>query len=80
MFAEGPEGTVALTPLGATLASDQPGSVRDLGIMWMETHYEPFGQLIHTARTGEAAATHFYGEPFFNWLARDPARPESSSG
>jgi len=24
--------------------------VRDLALTWMETHYEPFGALVHTIR------------------------------
>jgi hypothetical protein len=61
----------AATPLGATLASGTPGSMRDMAIMWMETHYLPFSELLHTVRTGECGATHHYGEPFFDWLSRD---------
>jgi hypothetical protein len=38
----------------------------------METHEAPFGQFLHTAITGESAATHYYGEPFFHWIAKSP--------
>jgi hypothetical protein len=62
----------AATPLGTTLASDVPGSMRDLALTWMETHYAPFGDLLHTATTGEPAATHHYGMPFFTWMAEHP--------
>lgn len=58
--------------LGAVLASDAPGSMRDLALMWMETHYAPFGELIDTIRTGANAATRHYGQPFFNWLGSNP--------
>jgi O-methyltransferase domain/Dimerisation domain len=61
-----------LTPLGETLTADSPTSMRDLAIMWMETHYEPFGGLLGTVRTGRCAATEFYGQPFFTWLADHP--------
>jgi hypothetical protein len=40
----------------------------------METHYGPFGDLLHTVRTGEPAANKYYGEPWFNWVAKDPER------
>jgi hypothetical protein len=76
LFEETPDDGYALTPLGRTLATDDPGSVRDLAITWMETHYAPFGDLLHTVRTGESAATHFYGQPFFTWLASDPEKVE----
>jgi hypothetical protein len=65
-------GRYALTPLGATLVSDAPGSVRDLALMWMETHYAPFGDLIGAVRTGRPAADAYYGMPFFSWLAGQP--------
>ena len=37
----------ALTPLGQTLSQDSQASMRDLAIMWMETHHGPFGDLPH---------------------------------
>jgi len=61
-----------LTPLGSTLVSDAPGSMRDLALMWMETHYAPFARLTDTVRTGRTAATEHYGMPFFSWLGQDP--------
>jgi O-methyltransferase domain/Dimerisation domain len=70
----------AVTPLGATLAEGTPGSVRDLALTWMETHYAPFGLLLETARTGEPAATRYYGRPFFQWLARDPEQVARFTG
>lgn len=57
------------TPLGATLMSDGEGSMRELALMWMETHYAPFAGLLGTVRTGRPAATEYYGRPFFAWLA-----------
>src|SRR5215469_16944983 len=42
VFTEPEPGVFALTPLGSTLTRSQPGSMRDLAIMWMETHYAPF--------------------------------------
>jgi hypothetical protein len=38
VFTELEPGVFALTPLGQTLTSGQPGSMRDLAIMWMDTH------------------------------------------
>jgi O-methyltransferase domain/Dimerisation domain len=72
VFTEPEPGVFALTPLGQTLATGQPGSMRDLAITWMETHYAPFGDLTHTIRTGQPAAEHVYGQPFFTWLAHHP--------
>lgn len=72
VFSETAPDTFGLTPLGSTLVSDQPGSMRDLALMWMETHYAPFAELLGTVRTGESAATIHYGRPFFEWLAGQP--------
>ena len=70
------DGKVQATSLGLTLAEGHPGSVRDIALFWMETHYAPFGELLHTATTGESAATHYYGKPFLNWTASSPATVE----
>ena len=48
--------------------------------MWMETHYVPFADLIHTVRTGQAAAEHRYGEPFFTWLSHHPEHAARFTG
>ena len=48
VFTEPEPGVFALNPLGQMLTSSQPGSMRDLAIMFMETHYAPFGELTHT--------------------------------
>jgi len=72
-------GIVEATPLGATLAEGHPGSVRDVALFWMETHYAPFGELLHTAMTGENAATQHYGKPFFDWISGFPELVELQS-
>ncbi|MFY9930550.1 MAG: methyltransferase [Streptosporangiaceae bacterium] len=72
VFTEPEPGVFALNPLGQLLASGQPGSMRDVVIMFMETHYAPFGDLLDTIRTGQPAAERFYGQPFFAWLAQHP--------
>ena len=60
--------SVHLTDLGTTLTSGTPGSLRDFARYWMKTHYSPFSELLQTARTGETAATHYFGKPFFEWV------------
>jgi len=73
VFQEVEPDSFALTPLGTTLTKTSPFSLRDMNLMAMETLYAPFGDLLHTAKTGEPAAKHYYGESFWEWLA---ARPE----
>ena len=80
VFTEPGPGVFALTPLGRTLTSSQPGSMRDVAIMFMETHYAPFAELTHTIRTGQPAAEQFYGQPFFSWLSRHPEQAERFTG
>jgi hypothetical protein len=72
VFTESEPGVFALTPLGRTLTSDEPGSMRDVALMWMETHYDPFGRLLDTLKTGVTAADLHYGAPFFDWISHYP--------
>jgi len=65
---------VSITPIGATLSETHPRSLHAFARMWMETHYLPFSELIHTVHVGEPAGNKYFGEPFFDWLARDNAR------
>jgi hypothetical protein len=80
VFTEPEPGVFALTPLGQTLTSSHPSSLRDLAIMFMETHYAPFADLIHTVRTGQPAAEHLYGQPFFTWLSHHPEQATRYTG
>ena len=68
--------TVTVTDLGRTLADGPPDSVRGLARYWMKTHYAPFGDLLHTARTGEIAAAKHLGRPFFEWISESPQLAE----
>jgi O-methyltransferase domain len=57
VFTQSDDGLFGLTPLGETLTSGSPASMRDLAITWMETHYEPFGRLLAHILRGAPAAT-----------------------
>jgi hypothetical protein len=74
VFRQLPNDAVESTALGATLSARGPESVRDAALFWMETHYLPFNELLHTIRTGEPAADRYYGQPFFDWIIKDPER------
>ena len=76
VFTEPEPGVFDLTPLGQTLTSGQPGSMRDLVLMFTETHYAPFGELLHAIRIGQPAAEHCCGEPFFTWLSHHPGQAD----
>ena len=70
------DGIVEVTDLGEVLADGVPGSARGIIRYWMATHYAPYGDLMHTIRTGEPAATHYLGKPFFDWISERPAMVE----
>lgn len=63
---------VQLTPMGMLLSRTHPASLRALTMFWMETHYLPFSELLHTAQTGENAAQRYLGKPFFEWVRQYP--------
>jgi hypothetical protein len=79
VFRHLPDDTVEATPLGATLSRNRPDSTRAACMYWMETHYLPFSHLLHNVRTGETAANHYYGEPFFDWIVKSPELVELQS-
>jgi 2-polyprenyl-3-methyl-5-hydroxy-6-metoxy-1,4-benzoquinol methylase len=64
----------SLTRLGRALRSDAPGSAagwaRYLAADW---HWDLWGRLEHSVRTGETAQVAHHGEPFFSWFASRPA-------
>ncbi|WP_033416433.1 methyltransferase [Streptomyces canus] len=67
---------VETTPLGALLSRRHPATLANVAEMWMETHYGPFGELLHTVRTGEPGANRYFGMPAFEWLGEKPERTE----
>jgi hypothetical protein len=73
VFAEVAPDSFALTPLGETLRSDSPGSVRNYAIM--ETapgHWLPWGRLYESVRIGQPMARQALGMALFEWYAQNP--------
>ena len=73
VFAEAAPGSFALTPLGETLRSDAPDSVRNFAIT--ETapgHWLPWARLLESVRTGRPQAREALGMELFDWYARNP--------
>jgi hypothetical protein len=63
----------ALGPLGAALRTDVPGSVRPSVLFLLnESHWRPWGHLLHSVRTGETAFDHVHGTGLFDYLERNP--------
>ena len=68
------DGRVALTPLGATLRGEVPGSVRRAAIIATdEWHWRAYGHLTHSVRTGEAGFHPAHGCGFWEYLDHHPS-------
>ncbi|WP_084655594.1 methyltransferase [Nocardia altamirensis] len=74
LFTTGPGDLVTVTEMGAVLSEKHPLSMHEVACMWMETHYLPFSELLHTVRTGTPGAEKYFGEPFMSWMAAEPER------
>jgi SAM-dependent methyltransferase len=72
LFVEDREGRFALTPLGALLRTDEPGSMRPFALWSGGVSYEAFGGLEESVRTGEPAFERIFGAEFFDYLGRHP--------
>ena len=73
LFQEVDPGRFALTPLGAGLRADVPGSLRPTTLMLLdEVHWPAWGQLLHSVRSGETAFALVHGTGFFDYLAQHP--------
>jgi hypothetical protein len=73
LFASVGDRAFALTPNGEYLRSDVPGSARGRarymghGLTW-----RPWGELLHSVRTGEPAFDHVFGTGQFDYVKNDP--------
>lgn len=73
VFRESEDGCFELTPRAACLLSDVPGSLRAVALVrggpWF---WGPWGHLLHSVQTGQAAFDEIYGMRFFEYLAQHP--------
>jgi hypothetical protein len=73
VFAMGPHG-FALTPLSETLLSRRKNSLRPVALLGGHPlHWQAWGTLLESIRTGKAGFELAHGTRFFEALARDPA-------
>jgi O-methyltransferase domain/Dimerisation domain len=71
------EGRFMLTPVGATLQHDTPGSLRAWALLVLgEERYLAWGDLLHTVRTGETAFEHRFGMGLWQYAANHPDHGE----
>src|SRR6266545_5517079 len=76
VLAETPEGRFEMTALALPLQTNAPESLRALAIMWGETFWQPYGELLQSVRTGEVAFTHVHGMGLFDYLQHHPQAGE----
>jgi hypothetical protein len=72
VFAQGTDGRFTLTPMAECLQSDAPGSMRAWALMMGSYAFQPWGELLHSVKTGETAFDHLHGMGFFDYLGKHP--------
>jgi hypothetical protein len=73
IFAEHGDGTFSLTPMADALRSDAPGSMRDLAVlMGHPLHWEDWGHLLDSVRTGEPSLPKLRGMGAFEYFETNP--------
>lgn len=71
------DGRFALSALGQALRSDVHGSMRDFILMiGCPEHWQLWGSLLHSVRTGQPATDMLRGMPFFSYLDTNPEYAE----
>lgn len=72
VFAENPARTFSLTPVSEPLCKDAENSVRQMALwLTLPFHFEVYGALSHSLRTGETVSEKLYGLPCFDYIAQN---------
>ncbi|MFE7190480.1 methyltransferase [Kitasatospora sp. NPDC057541] len=66
------DGGYRLGPLGASLRSDVPHSLRPLALLYGGPFHDSFADLDHAVRTGREAFAHRFGRGHFEHFSADP--------
>jgi len=75
VFSEVAGGRFKLTPLGATLRSRSPHSMRDFAIMMVDDYnVQAWQDLLESVRTGENAFPRVHGMPVFEYFLNHPEK------
>ena len=73
VFAERKDGRFALTPLGATLRSDRPDSMRAFAIMMVEDYWvQAWADVLQSVKTGQTAFERVHGLKIFDYFGKYP--------
>jgi hypothetical protein len=72
VFSENPARAFSLTPVSEPLCKDADNSMRQLALwMTLPFHFEVYGALVHSLRTGETVSEKLYGVPCFDYFAQN---------
>lgn len=69
---EGPHETFSLTPMGHFLQSDVPGSLHAIAVMFGEEHYQAWGGILQSLKTGKSSFSHVFGCSVFEYFQSHP--------
>ena len=73
IFVEDEQGRFVTTPLAATLQTDAPGTLRWMAMVELgQEHFQAWGNLMHSVKTGEIAFDHHFGQPVWEYYAQHP--------
>ncbi|MDI3283917.1 methyltransferase [Polyangium sp. 15x6] len=77
VFTELPERRFALAPLGATLRTGAPGSMRDFVLLFGgDVYARAWLDLLSSVQSGKTAVEHVFGAPLYPYLAGHPEDAE----
>ena len=72
IFAQVDQRRFTLTPLGALLQTDVPGSWWGTAVLTGEWWWQAYGELLYSVKTGKPAHDHVYGMRNFEYFAQHP--------
>jgi hypothetical protein len=73
IFAEKGDGNFELTPMASALQSDTPMSLRPYVLLLGDkSWWDPWSNLLHSVKTGEAAFDHIFGMSYSEYLETHP--------
>lgn len=71
IFADDGTQTFSLTPMAELLRSDVHGSQHAMALMCGEEHYQAWGELLYSVKTGKMAFDKMFGMPIFEYLSKN---------
>jgi hypothetical protein len=72
IFGQVDQSRFTLTPLGALLQTDVPGSLWGTAVLTGECWWRAYGELLYSVKTGKPAHDHVYGMRNFEYFAQHP--------